>query len=250
MRGLAIGADDYVVKPFSVPEVMARVRALLRRSRPERIAERLYAGDLDLDRVTRLVRRTIASFTLDRPTSGCWNICSNGQAGCSRAPNCSIWFGAVGGNRRTHGRRAHRAPAQKAVEGPRARPDPHRPRRATPSTKASAGAEGATVGLAPDGRRVGLDRSSRVAAPSMRRRTAHGPQAGSADLPLHGGRVPPWLADRMTRLGAVIAEAIVHHDGRDEFLRRLAHPFWFQSSAPRRFPSRPLAASMAMWPLP
>jgi two-component system phosphate regulon response regulator PhoB len=58
VRGLAIGADDYVVKPFSVLELMARVRALLRRSRPERIAERLHAGDLDLDRVTRLVRRS------------------------------------------------------------------------------------------------------------------------------------------------------------------------------------------------
>ena len=54
-------------------------------------------------------------------------------------------------------------------------------------------------------------------------------RAGSADLPLHGGRVPQWLADRMTRLGAVMAEAIVHSYGRDEFLRRLAHPFWFQS---------------------
>jgi uncharacterized protein len=54
-------------------------------------------------------------------------------------------------------------------------------------------------------------------------------RAGSADLPLHGGTVPKWLADRMTRLGAVIAEAIVHHYGRDELLRRLAHPFWFQS---------------------
>ena len=54
-------------------------------------------------------------------------------------------------------------------------------------------------------------------------------RAGSADLPLHGGRVPLWLAGRMTRLGGVIAEAIVHHYGRDEFLRRLAHPFWFQS---------------------
>ena len=58
VRGLSVGADDYVVKPFSVPELMARVRALLRRSRPERIAKRLYAGDLDLDRVTRLVRRS------------------------------------------------------------------------------------------------------------------------------------------------------------------------------------------------
>jgi hypothetical protein len=54
-------------------------------------------------------------------------------------------------------------------------------------------------------------------------------RAGSADLPLHNGRVPIWLAQRMARLGAVIAEAIVHHYGRDEFLRRLAHPFWFQS---------------------
>jgi two-component system, OmpR family, phosphate regulon response regulator PhoB len=57
VRGLAIGADDYVVKPFSMPELMARVRALFKRSRPERIAERLYSGDIDLDRATRLVRR-------------------------------------------------------------------------------------------------------------------------------------------------------------------------------------------------
>ncbi|MBX4871909.1 DUF763 domain-containing protein [Rhizobium bangladeshense] len=54
-------------------------------------------------------------------------------------------------------------------------------------------------------------------------------RAGSADLPLHGGRVPHWLGDRMTRLGTLITEAIIHHYGRDEFLRRLAHPFWFQS---------------------
>src|SRR5712671_7473423 len=54
-------------------------------------------------------------------------------------------------------------------------------------------------------------------------------RTGTADLPLHAGHVPKWLADRMTRLGAVISEAIVHHYGRDELLRRLAHPFWFQS---------------------
>ncbi|NNH33010.1 DUF763 domain-containing protein, partial [Rhizobium sp. SEMIA 4085] len=54
-------------------------------------------------------------------------------------------------------------------------------------------------------------------------------RAGSADLPLHGGRVPKWLGERMTKLGAVITEAVVHHYGRDELLRRLAHPFWFQS---------------------
>jgi hypothetical protein len=54
-------------------------------------------------------------------------------------------------------------------------------------------------------------------------------RSGSADLPLHGGRVPAWLGERMTRLGAVISQAIVHHYGRDELLRRLSHPFWFQS---------------------
>jgi hypothetical protein len=54
-------------------------------------------------------------------------------------------------------------------------------------------------------------------------------RTGSADLPLHGGRVPPWLAERMAALGAIICQAVVHHCGRDEFLRRLSHPFWFQS---------------------
>jgi two-component system, OmpR family, phosphate regulon response regulator PhoB len=58
VRGLSVGADDYVVKPFSVPELMARVRALLRRARPERIASRLSAGDIELDRETRRVRRS------------------------------------------------------------------------------------------------------------------------------------------------------------------------------------------------
>jgi hypothetical protein len=54
-------------------------------------------------------------------------------------------------------------------------------------------------------------------------------RTGSADLPLHSGRVPAWLGARMTQLGAIITQAIVHHYGRDEFLQRLAHPFWFQS---------------------
>jgi hypothetical protein len=54
-------------------------------------------------------------------------------------------------------------------------------------------------------------------------------RTGSADLPLHGGRVPPWLAQRMASLGAIITQAVVLHYGRDEFLQRLSHPFWFQS---------------------
>ncbi len=57
VRGLSVGADDYVVKPFSTPELMARVHALLRRARPERIASKLSAGDIDLDRETRRVKR-------------------------------------------------------------------------------------------------------------------------------------------------------------------------------------------------
>ena len=54
-------------------------------------------------------------------------------------------------------------------------------------------------------------------------------RSGVADLPLHGGRVPPWLANRMTRLGTGIAEAVVHHYGRAAFLSRLSDPFWFQA---------------------
>ena len=54
-------------------------------------------------------------------------------------------------------------------------------------------------------------------------------RTGSADLPLHSGRVPPWLAERLASLGAIITQAVVHHYGRDEFLQRLSHPFWFQS---------------------
>src|SRR5207253_3388186 len=50
IRGLATGADDYVVKPFSVPELIARVSALLRRARPERVADVLSFGDLEIDR--------------------------------------------------------------------------------------------------------------------------------------------------------------------------------------------------------
>ncbi len=57
IRGLSVGADDYVVKPFSVPELMARVRALLRRVSPERIAGKLHAGDIELDRNTHRVQR-------------------------------------------------------------------------------------------------------------------------------------------------------------------------------------------------
>ena len=54
-------------------------------------------------------------------------------------------------------------------------------------------------------------------------------RSGVADLPLHGGRVPAWLADRMTKLGTAITEAVVHDYGRSGFLSRLSDPFWFQA---------------------
>lgn len=54
-------------------------------------------------------------------------------------------------------------------------------------------------------------------------------RSGTADLPLHGGRVPPWLATRMTELGTAIAEQIVLAYGTSEFLTRLSDPFWFQA---------------------
>jgi hypothetical protein len=54
-------------------------------------------------------------------------------------------------------------------------------------------------------------------------------RSGTADLPLHGGRVPPWLASRMTELGTAIAEQVILNYGQSSFLTRLCDPFWFQS---------------------
>src|SRR5215212_3810104 len=79
VRGLATGADDYVVKPFSVPELLARVRALLRRASPERVANVLTFGDIELDREKRRIFRAgrevdlgptefrLLEFLLERP---------------------------------------------------------------------------------------------------------------------------------------------------------------------------------------
>src|SRR5476651_614924 len=54
-------------------------------------------------------------------------------------------------------------------------------------------------------------------------------RSGSADLPLHYGYVPIWLAERMAKLGLAVVETIVMDYGKDEVLRRLSDPFWFQS---------------------
>ena len=57
VRGLGTGADDYITKPFSVPELLARIRALLRRTNPGKAANLLIAGDIELDRDMHRVRR-------------------------------------------------------------------------------------------------------------------------------------------------------------------------------------------------
>src|SRR5687767_12938204 len=54
-------------------------------------------------------------------------------------------------------------------------------------------------------------------------------RSGTADLPLHGGRVPPWLAARMQTLGTAIAEGVIQAHGRSGLLSRLSDPFWFQA---------------------
>jgi two-component system phosphate regulon response regulator PhoB len=64
VRGLTTGADDYVVKPFSVSELMARINALLRRAKPERVAAVLRAGDIEFDRERRRVFRAGREITL------------------------------------------------------------------------------------------------------------------------------------------------------------------------------------------
>jgi len=58
VRGLATGADDYMVKPFSIPELLARINALLRRANPQLVTNVLKAGDLELDRTSHRVRRS------------------------------------------------------------------------------------------------------------------------------------------------------------------------------------------------
>ena len=58
VRGLSTGADDYMVKPFSVPEFLARVRALLRRASPEQVSHQLKSGDIELDRERKRVHRS------------------------------------------------------------------------------------------------------------------------------------------------------------------------------------------------
>ncbi len=64
IRGLSTGADDYIVKPFSVPELVARVGALLRRAKPKTVSRVLHLGDIELDRETHRVHRATRELQL------------------------------------------------------------------------------------------------------------------------------------------------------------------------------------------
>jgi two-component system phosphate regulon response regulator PhoB len=64
VRGLSTGADDFIVKPFSVPEVVARIKSILRRVRPAAVADKLALGDLSLDRVSKRVSRGLRDIDL------------------------------------------------------------------------------------------------------------------------------------------------------------------------------------------
>jgi two-component system, OmpR family, phosphate regulon response regulator PhoB len=94
IRGLTTGADDYVVKPFSLPELMARVRAILRRTHPERIASVLTVGDIELDRDSHRVTRGGKAIHLGPLSSACLNSSCRVRAACSAARNCSTASGA------------------------------------------------------------------------------------------------------------------------------------------------------------
>ena len=95
VRGLATGADDYIVKPFSVPELLARIRALLRRTKPERVAGVLAAGDIELDREKKRVARAGRDVPLGPTEFRLLEFLMENPAACSRASSCSIASGAV-----------------------------------------------------------------------------------------------------------------------------------------------------------
>ena len=129
VRGLSTGADDYIVKPFSVPELSARVRALLRRAIPERVADVLSFGDIEVDREKKRVSRNgrvidlgpteyrLLEFLMERP----------GPRVLARA-TARRRLGQRHLYRRAHRRRPCRPPAQGDQPRPRLRPDPHRAR--------------------------------------------------------------------------------------------------------------------------
>ena len=95
VRGLATGADDYIVKPFSVPELLARVKGLLRRASPERLAT-VSPMATSSSTVRNAASRVRAARSISvRPSIACWNFSSSIPAASSAASNCSTASGAA-----------------------------------------------------------------------------------------------------------------------------------------------------------
>ena len=96
IRGLETGADDYVTKPFSPRELVARIGAVLRRARPVMEGEELRFADVEMDLVRHKVQRGGRDHRARaRPSSGCCAICWSIPAVSSRASGCSMWYGAA-----------------------------------------------------------------------------------------------------------------------------------------------------------
>ena len=127
IRGLETGADDYVTKPFSPRELVARVGAVLRRVRPALAGEQLAYADIEMDVAAHRVRRGGEPVALGPTEFRLLGISSSIPAGSSRASGCSTRSGRTTGHRaRTvdvHVRRLRQA----LNDGGRTRPHPHRP---------------------------------------------------------------------------------------------------------------------------
>ena len=113
VRGLATGADDYVVKPFSVPEMTARVKALLRRAAPQRVADTLQLGDIVLDRAAHRVMRRSREVHLGPTEFRLLGVLHGELRTGPVAPAVARWrLGPRRIHRRPHRRRACRPPEE------------------------------------------------------------------------------------------------------------------------------------------
>ena len=95
LEGLEHGADDYVTKPFSPKELLARIRALLRRRSPEHVGETLRAGALELDPQSARVHVNGREIPIVLPSSSCCSFSLRTRTGCSHGTKSSIACGEI-----------------------------------------------------------------------------------------------------------------------------------------------------------